>query len=140
MKWFPDEMRRAESTCALRFMGYEYAEAAGVEETGGLPSFAQPIINSLVLHSEQNANFAAFFALQRGLHKWRGEHCTKYSEEHIAYDFLFLHLYRLDPPLEFTDARYSEEWNKDFVPKEEKIAAFVRNSFRRAGRGPKIDV
>ena len=108
MKWFPDEMRKAESTCALRFSGYEYVESTGVEIMGGLSSLAQPIIDSLVLHADENGNFAAFFALQRGLHKWGGERCTKYSEEHIAYDFLFLHLYRLDPPTEFTDSRYSE--------------------------------
>lgn len=140
MKWFPMEIRRAESICALRFSGYEFEQASRLHERGGLASLAQPVIDTLVLHGDQNANFAAFFALQRGLHKWGGERCTKYSEEHIAYDFLFLHLYRLDPPQEFTDSSHSEEWIKDFAPKAEEIAAFVRNSFRRVGHGAKIDM
>jgi len=101
---------------------------------------AQPIIDSLVLHKDENANFAAFFALQRGLHKWGGEYLTKYSKEHIAYDFLFLHLYRLTPPLEFTDSRHSLEWEQRFADQSETIAAFVRNSFRRVGRGKKINI
>ena len=50
-------------------------------------------MKSLTLHVKQEDNLAAFFALQRFLHKWGGEHLTKYADEHIAYDFLFLHLY-----------------------------------------------
>ena len=134
------EIRAAESICALRFMGYDYEEKTGLYEKGGLPSVAQPIIDSLVLHKDENANFAAFFALQRGLHKWGGEYLTKYSEEHIAYDFLFLHLYRVTPPAEFTDSKYSVQWEERFVDQVETIAAFVRKSFRRVGRGKKLNL
>lgn len=134
------EIRAAESVCALRFCGYEYEQKTGLSEHGGLPSVAQPIIDSLVLHKDENDNFAAFFALQRGLHKWGGEYLTKYSTEHIAYDFLFLHLYRMTPPEKFTDSKYFVQWEENFSDQAETIAAFVRKSFRRVGRGKKLNL
>lgn len=90
------------------------------------------------MHSSNNDNFAAFFGLQRFLHKWRGEYLTKYSEEHIAYDFLFLHLYSCEPPEPFRQSEYCHQWQVDFLPRAESLAATVRKSFRRNGSGKKI--
>lgn len=140
---FPSEVTHAQTLCALRFLGWEY-EIAVFGDTGscggGLSQLLGPIVQSLVLHTDQNANFAVFFALQRYLHKWGGERLTKYSDEHLAYDFLFLHLYRTEPPAEFTHLEYTNRWQRECVEKAETYAAFVRKSFRRIGRGKKIDI
>jgi len=77
----------------LRFLGYEYEQATRIATGRGFSHFTEPVVKSLTLHVKQEDNLAAFFALQRFLHKWGGEHLTKYADEHIAYDFLFLHLY-----------------------------------------------
>ncbi len=140
--YFPDEVRKAESVCALRFQGYEYEQSIGISVDGttggGLAKLTKPIVEKLILHSSNNDNFAAFFGLQRFLHKWGGEYLTKYSQEHIAYDFLFLHLYSYDPPKSFRHAEYCLQWQEDFLPRIESIAAIVRKSFRRRGNGKKI--
>ena len=136
--YFPDDVGTAQSTCALRFLGYEYLESLHKEKHQEQIQFIDiinPIVNSLQLHDNQNMNLCAFFGLQRYLHKWGGERLTKFSAEHIAYDFLFLSLYRDSTPQEFTDKRYENDWNTKFKAEAEKVAAFVRMSFRRAGRG-----
>jgi len=143
MLYFPDDISDAMSICALRFEGYKYEEFAGISEldvTGaGLRQLIEPIVRTLMLHADDNLNFAAFFGLQRYLHKWGGEYCTKYSDEHIVYDFLFLHLYNRDVPDDFGNAEYCARWQREFEERKEEIASFVRNSFRRKGRGEKID-
>lgn len=87
-------------------------------------------MNELTLHSSNYNNFAAFYGLQCYLYKWEGEYLTKYSEEHIAFDFLFLHLYSHEPPEPFRNEECCRQWQEDFLPKAESIAAFVRKSFR----------
>ena len=96
MKFHPDEVTECQSTCALRFLGYEYEEAADISEadtTGaGLSKLIAPVVSSLTLHEKCEDNHASFFGLQRFLCKWGGEYSTVYSNEQIAFDFLFLHL------------------------------------------------
>jgi hypothetical protein len=139
--YFPEDVSEAQTVCALRFLGYEYENSINANEKVPKVHFIdiiQPIVDSLELHDNQNHNFAAFFGLQRFLHKWGGERLTKYSAEHIAYDFLFLNLYRQDPPAEFSEKRYCDKWDSDFREQAERHAAFVRKSFRRIGRGKSI--
>lgn len=140
--YFPREVTEAQSVCALRFQGYEYERSIGVvtnEATGGgLARLIKPVVEELTVHSSNNDNFAAFFGLQRFLHKWGGEYLTKYSEEHIAYDFLFLHLYSRKPPERFRNVDYCVQWQENFLPRVESIAAIVRKSFNRLGSGKKI--
>jgi len=140
---FPGHITDAMNICALRFDGYKYEEVSGISEpdvTGaGLSKLIEPIMSTLTLHADANMNFAAFFGLQRYLHKWGGECGTKYSDEHIAYDFLFLHLYDRDVPDDFANAQYCAQWQRDFEEHKEEIAGFVRSSFRRKGQGKKID-
>jgi len=125
----------------LRFLGYKYADSLGIDGAGGgLAKIAKPIISSLRFYDKQEHNMAAFFCLQRFLNNWGGERLTKYSEERIAYDHLFLHLYRVPPPPEFTHEEYNLRWHNEFEPDIETVAAFVRSSFRRKGRGKKISV
>ena len=136
MTCFPEDVTEAQTVCALRFLGYEYERSADLVLSG----LIEPIVKSRVLHTDQNANFAAFFGLQRFLHKWGGEYLTKYADEHFAYDFLFLHLYRLETPPQFTHPDYAARWQHEFMERAESIAAFVRKSFRRVGRGKKVAI
>jgi len=131
----------AQNVCALRFLGYEYEIAVGISSqaiTGaGLSKLIQPVVESLLLHESDNDNFAAFFGLQRYLGKWGGDHLTKYAEEHLAFDFLFLHLYLKEPQAQFSNHEFCREWEAKYRPISESIAAVVRKSFVRIGQGPK---
>jgi hypothetical protein len=124
--------------CALRFDGYRYLEVVHPKlskETNFSP-LVEPLVETLSFHSDLNDNFAAFFALQRYLHRWGGERLTKYSREHVAYDHLFLMLYRQPVLKDFVNREYDLRWEREFASRAEEIAAYVRNSFRRIGRGP----
>ena len=66
MTCFSEDVTEAQTVCALRFLGYEYERSADLVLSG----LIEPIVKSRVLHTDQNANFAAFFGLQRFLHKW----------------------------------------------------------------------
>ncbi len=135
-----ETVREAQDVCALRFLGYEYEVAAGISSPvnsgAGLSKLITPVVESLILHDSDNDNFAAFFGLQRHLGKWGGETLTKYSGEHVAFDFLFLHLYQKEPPALFLNSDYSKMWNKEFKPLSECVAAIVRKSFIRIGQCP----
>lgn len=131
----PDNISEVQTVCALRFQGYEYEETAGMAVEGvtggGLERLIEPLVETLNLHSAQDDNFAAFFGLQRYLFKWGGERLPRESKEHIAFDFLFLHLYRLEPPARFSNEEYVSRWNREFIQSAEATAAHIRNSFRR---------
>jgi hypothetical protein len=136
---FRGDIDQAIATCALRMDGYRYMETVYPELClGGFPSFhslATPLVETLTLHPDLNDNFAIFFWLNRSFH-FGGEHLTKYSRDHIAYDHLFLALYRYEVPEEFACAEWNVQWQREFLPCAEMVAAYVRNSFRRIGRGP----
>jgi hypothetical protein len=132
---FPSHIREAMSICALRFDGYKFEESVGLAEPGstgaGLRAWIEPIVAELTLHQDENRNLAAFFGLQRYLHKWGGEMLTKSSPEHIAYDFLFLHLYRQSIPTALESIEYCQQWQQRYAKRREEIAAYVRKSFSR---------
>jgi hypothetical protein len=93
-----------------------------------------PVVETLTLHPEPNDNLAAFFWLQRTF-QWGSGHLTKYSPDHLAYDHLFLALYRQEVAEEFACIEWNREWQQEYSPQAETIASYVRNSFRRIGRG-----
>jgi hypothetical protein len=136
---FREDIDYAIATCALRIDGYRYMETVYPELCRGeLPDFhalTAPVVETLTLHPDLNDNFAVFFWLNRTFH-WGDAHLTKYSQEHIAYDHLFLALYRYEVPEEFACAEWNVPWQREFLPCAEMVAAYVRNSFRRIGHGP----
>ncbi len=134
-----DEMLDA---CALRFDGYKYEDAVkhGKPAEWNLSHLTTPIIESLMLHPALNDNFAAFFILQRHLRKWGGEYLTKYDKKHIAFDFLFLSLYRCDPPPQFQNECRCKRWEEEYLPNAEVLAAVVRKGFRRVGNGKSVQI
>ena len=102
------------------------------------PDFAplvDPVVETLTLHADLNDNFAVFFWLQRSFRSG-GEHLTKYCPDHIAYDHLFLALYRHEIAEEFASIEYNRVWQQEYLPRAEMVAAYVRNSFCRIGNGP----
>jgi hypothetical protein len=63
-------------TCALRFDGYKYESLCGGRmgpDKASFPSLVQRIEDTMEFYEDPLDNFAAFFALQRGLGKWGGE-------------------------------------------------------------------
>lgn len=89
------------------------------------------VVTTLTLYEDENDDHAAFFSLQRYLHKWGGEYLTKSSKEHIAYDFLFLHLYRKEVKGKYLDENFMKNWHRISKKEIESIAAYVRRSFYR---------
>ena len=77
-------------------------------------------MDTLSFHPDLNGDFAVFFALQRSLHKWGGEHLTKYSREHVAYDHPFLMLYRQPVPKDFVDRGYDLRWEREIRKQSRK--------------------
>lgn len=135
--WFPDEVTEVQCICALRFAGYEYESQRQREVPGGfaLADVSNRVTKTLTFDDDLHA-FAVFFALQRYLFKWGGERLTKYSPEHIAFDFLFLHLYRQAVPQAFVHQGYAAQWQEFTTERIESAAAFARKSFVRQGHGP----
>ena len=132
----PYDVIDAMDTCALRFDGYAYEARLGLSEHegvgAGLRSLFEPIVTTLTLYADDDMNFAAFFGLQRCF-KWGGEYLTEDSDEHIAYDFLFLHLYRLDVPDDYRHAEYYARWQRKYEPRREEMAAVVRSALAARG-------
>jgi hypothetical protein len=127
--------------CALRFDGYKYWQERcrnfGVK-SNNLTPLTVKLVATREFFTEPFDNFAAFFALQRYLGKWGGEYLTEFSEAHIVFCQLFLHLYREEVPSEFRIEDYYAEWQRKYEPIKEQLAAQIRRNFRRKGRGAKI--
>lgn len=136
---FPDDIVNAIMTCALRFDGYGYASRFPYNRTSDgsvdVCAFYEPIVKTLTLFPDDLMNFTAFFGLQRCLYKFGGESLTNYSDEHIVYNFLFLHLYQREVPEEYRVEGYCLEWRRQYQYRAEEIAGVIRSSFRRKGRG-----
>lgn len=124
---YPLEIDEIQLTCALRYDGYLYQDKTGIE----FPELNKPIIETRRMHEDPLKNFAAFFALQRFLGKWGGEQLTEESPEHIAYDLLYLHLYKIETPVEYAHSEYAERWNKITPSQRENVAQHIRKSLCR---------
>jgi hypothetical protein len=136
---FRTDIEEAIGACALRMDGYRYMERVHPELCqASFPDFAPlvgPVVETLTFHPDLNDNFAVFFWLQRSF-RMGGEHLTKYCPDHIAYDHLFLALYRHEIAEEFASIEYNRVWQLEYLPRAEMVAAYVRNSFCRIGNGP----
>ncbi len=126
VNFLPQDVVNAMVTCSLRFNGYKWLEARHPGRTTTFAPFVDPIVKTLRLHTDEEANFAACFALQRFLCKWGGEMLAPDSREHVAWRYLFLHLYARKTPSEFCDPAKQNEWERDHAPQAEAHAAVVR--------------
>jgi hypothetical protein len=131
-----DREREALMWCALRVDGWRLLMEIEGRDTGDFSRFVDPVVKERQLHEDDRLNHLAFFALQRYLGKWGGEDRTPYSDEQIAYRFLFLHLYRQPVPRGFESQDFPPRWEDDYAPRAEEIAAEIRRTFTRKGSGP----
>ena len=121
-------------TCALRFDGYKYQEACrhrmGPDKVD-FPELVQRVEDTLELYPDNLDNFAVFFALQRWLGKWGGETSPLDDPARIAFQFLFLHLYREEIPerFKYIEMQWYAEWREKYEPHREQLAAYVRRRF-----------
>ena len=142
MSDYPDYLEETERErealmwCALRLDGWRLLEEVEGQDTGDFSPYVDPIVKERRLHEDDRLNHIAFFALQRYLGKFGGEDRTPYSDEHIAYRFLFLHLYRQPVPRGFESEEFTSRWEEEFAPRAEEIAAEVRRTYARIGSGP----
>ena len=121
-KHFHGDIIEAMLVCALRFDGYRYLEVVHpklskesrfsplVERSWTLCRFT-PILTVILPSSSP---------YKRSLHKWGGEHLTKYSREHVAYDHPFLMLYRQPVPKDFVDRGYDLRWEREIRKQSRK--------------------
>jgi hypothetical protein len=122
--------------CALRFDGYKYLEVngqSGDDPMQTLATLSEPFLRTLVFHRVEEINFAAFFWLQRYF-KWKEDYFVKDSREHVVFDMLFLHLYRIDVPVIYRSEEWYSKWQSEYKVMAEDVAGMVRNSFRRSIR------
>jgi hypothetical protein len=123
--------------CALRVDGYRLLEEMAASGTQDFSEFTDPIVKTRELHADDRGNFLAMFALQRSFGKSGAENLTPYSDEHLTYRLLFLHLYRLPTPKGFEHHEVARRWERDCVPRLEQLAAAVRKTMTRIGSGPR---
>ena len=124
-----EEDERVLILCALRFDGWQYLRAIGEPDNDFRP-LVEPVVETQQLHSEESNNFAAFFALQRYLHKWGGEMEPDESPVRQAFYHLFLHMYRRPVPDAFRSDEYANPWSELSDERIEKVAGTVRQALR----------
>ena len=125
----PEDVHEVLCTCSLRFDGYRWLEA---RHPGGHSTdfrrYVDPVVETLRLHDDEEANFAACFALQRFLCKWGGEMLPQESRHHVAWRYLFLHLHTREVPVRFRYAEYADRWDRDHAKIAGAHAALVREA------------
>ena len=97
-------------------------------DKANFPSLVQRIEDTMEFYPDPLDNFAAFFALQRGLGKWGGEQLPAEHPARVAFHLLFLHLYREQIPgcFQWNEQPFYEEWQSKYEPHREQLAAYVR--------------
>ena len=125
----PEDVHETLCVCSLRFDGYRWLAArhAGTSADDFRP-YVEPIVETLCFHDNNEANFAACFALQRFLCKWGGETLPIESREQVAWRYLFLHLYAREAPTRFRNPEYADRWDRDHARIADAHAAVVRET------------
>lgn len=114
-------------TAALRFDGYRYQHWTGVS----LADLTDRVEHSLEVLDDEFGNFAAFFALQRGLGKWGGEMTLPTSWAHKAFWILFFHLARRPTPAAYVFPEYQEKWERIYAPNLSSYIERFRAQWKR---------
>ena len=143
MKLTASDENEVLTTCALRFEGHDYWEIRCRSYKGGVREVSElvtPVLESGVFPEEPLDLLCAFYMVQRFLGKWGGEYLTEYSNEHVIFRLLFLEAYRLEIPEAFRSDYYCERWDREYRPRQEELAAHIRRTFRRRGRGKKLGI
>lgn len=126
---YKDEQREAKivTACALRFLGYRYAQAHGLadpEDEWDFTRFVDSFVAAPDFDLPRGHLHCALFLLQRayikeGWLRWDSQEAKVIRE-------LFLSVCREDAPEEYRDAGYGEEWERRHRPRLSQHLAFVR--------------
>lgn len=123
--------------CALRFDGYSYMDVAHQENwlppEVDFPALNKQIIQSRTFYADEDKNAAVFFALQRYLGKWGGEHLPESSAERVAYKLLYLNRYKQGIPDRFKHVDYERKWNDISRQDREFVAEWIRADLSKLG-------
>lgn len=130
----PDEVLNTMHACALRFDGFAWLKTKQSEGQLDFTPYMEPLTQTLTFHEDTEANFAAFFALQRCLFKWGGDRLPPSAPEHTAFRFLFLHLHALPTPQLFAHEDYEARWQSLRPQIIQEHAAAVRRALAPARR------
>ena len=131
----PQEVQETLTVCSLRFDGDRWLAERHPDAADDFSPYAAPVVETLCLHADEEENFAACFGLQRGLCKWGGEMLPPVSREHVAWRYLFLHLYRQPVPIRFRLHEYADRWERERTHLIEAHAALVRAALLVNGLG-----
>lgn len=123
-----DDVIETMHVCALRFDGFAWLQTKTRDGQLDFSPFMEPLMQTLTFHEDTEANFAAFFALQRCLFKWGGERLPLSAPEHTAFRFLFLHLHSLPTPQRFAHEDYEARWQSLRPHVVQEHAASVRHA------------
>lgn len=107
-----DEVQETMMIGSLRFDGWKWLDAQQSDKELGFSPWIDPVVNTLTLHLDMEANFATCFALQRFLCKWGGEQLPESSPDHTAWRFLFLHTYAHPTPSRYVFEEYETKWQR----------------------------
>jgi hypothetical protein len=126
---YEDNEREAKlvTACALRFLGYRYAQANGLtnpEDEGDFTQFVELFLAEPNYDLPRGHLHCALFLLQRayikeGWLRW-DSHEAKVIRE------LFLTLCREDPPEGYSNEEYRAEWGRRYKPRLWRHLDFVR--------------
>ena len=129
------DIQKAMDSCALRFRGYDYIDAAHKEgllpPAVQFPALNQPIIQERKLYEDDDKNAAVFFALQRSLSKWGCEQLREGSDQRIAFALLYLHFYQKETTERFKYDSYQREWDAISLRNRERVAEHLRRDLAK---------
>jgi hypothetical protein len=115
---------RILGSCTSRFNGFAY-RVAEYESRKLIFDYSQ-IVNNFEIFPLDIDNWLAYFLLNREMH-WssgQGGEFSLTSPQRIAINFLFLHIYRLEPPLAYSNPNSS--WYSLEQTQIEEYASLVR--------------
>ena len=121
-------------TCALRFDGYDYAEAhpTGADHLhSGLAALLRNAQTTGKFSTRPLENFGANFYLHRCFHG-HGTLPAQFTPEWYDMVLYYLHLYRVQTPTAHRHAS-APEWDQRSKGAAERAAAAIRSLLRRHG-------
>lgn len=111
-------------SCTSRFNGYKYREIEYLEKKQRFDY--SELMKNFQLFSSEADNWLAYFLLNREMHFSSGpfDDFSMSSPMRLAIYFLFLHIYRLEPPIDYRNPNSS--WQSLDTEDIEEYASLIR--------------